>query len=113
VAVCDSGDIAGVCIFDSWTDAAAEVHICIENPMCLRNGGLLKEMFGYAFNSCNRAMLIARIPEGNPKSLNFAKRVGFKEIYLIPDAIVQGEGLVGLQLKREDCRYIEHLEIAA
>jgi RimJ/RimL family protein N-acetyltransferase len=104
-AVSEAGDILGMFGFDRWTDTSAEIHIAIDNPISLRK--LLPEVFGYLFNTCGRLVAMGFIASDNARSLRLARHVGFTEVGRVRDAKALGVDGVLVELRKENCRYLE------
>ena len=89
--------------FDAWTHNSAQVHVAIEAPGVCRR--LLTEAFRYAFGAVG--VLVAVIRAGNAKSVRLAKHLGFTERHRIRDGWKEGEDLIVLEMRREECRWLK------
>ena len=88
-------------IFDHWTFTGVCVHWWIDKPMVLRHG-FFEEIADYAFNVCERTVMIGLIESTNTKSLKLAKRVGFVEVGRIKDGVKLGSDQVFLEGRIEN-----------
>lgn len=102
--VSPEGKIRGVVGFDAWNGASCEMHVAGEGGWVTRE--LIRACFDYAFNQAGLKVVIGMVPSTNAKALRFDQHVGFSEVARIKDAAPDGD-LVILQLRREDCRYLE------
>lgn len=98
-----TGRIRGMVGFDSWWPNAAHMHVALDSATACR--ALLQPAFRYVFGIAAKALAIGVVPAHNAKSLRFAKSVGFSETHRIRDGWEQGDDMVVLELRREDCRF--------
>jgi len=103
-AVDDSGRIRGMVAYDGWTLNAVQAHMAVDSPIVWRS--LTKPAFSYPFLEAGRGVILAAIPVGNAKSINLAKRFGFRDLLRIQDGWAVGEDLLMLEMRREECRWI-------
>jgi len=80
--------------------------------MCLRKYALLYEVFHYIFITANRETAIGLVNSDNRKALNFDKKIGFKELTRIKDGHKKGVDTVILELRKEQCMWINQKEAA-
>jgi L-amino acid N-acyltransferase YncA len=62
-------------------------------------------MFDYPFEKLGLKVILAVIAGNNVKSLRLSRKLGFKELAKIPDAIDDG-GLVIFTMRPADCRWL-------
>jgi len=103
-----TGDFLGAAIFDHWMGNSVQVHQIILHPMILRHG-FLEEVSKYVYLTGGRGIMYGLIPESNEKALKLDKHIGFTEIGRMPDAVRPGEGVVVMEMRKEDCRYLKGL----
>ena len=96
--------IIAVCACDSWTATSVQVHIAIDNPICLKNNRLQNEVFEYIFNQANRLVAIGLVPANNYRALRFDTKIGFTESCRIKDGYEEGIDLVIMTLHKSDWR---------
>lgn len=101
----DAGRILGMVAYDGWTENAVQAHMAVDTPVAWR--ALLKPAFEYPFIQAGKSVILAIIPAGNARSVNLAKRFGFRETYRVRDGWATGEDLVLLEMRREECRWLE------
>lgn len=61
--------------------------------------------FDYPFNQLGVKTLLITVPSTNLRAMQINRRLGFKEIYRIPDAIPDGD-IVMMSMWPEECRWI-------
>lgn len=110
-AVDDSGRILGMVVFDAWTENAAQAHMAVDAPIAWR--GLLPFALGYLFLEAKKGVLLGAISSQNTRSLRFARHVGLVELTRIKDGAAEGDDLVLLELRKENCRYLHGQRKAA
>lgn len=98
-----NGKIVAVVGIDDWDSASAQIHVAGFGNWVTRD--FLWAVFSYAFVQAGINVLYGLIPEVNSTSRRFAKHVGFKESYMIPDAHQDG-GLMLVTLRKQDCKYM-------
>jgi RimJ/RimL family protein N-acetyltransferase len=98
------GKILGVVAFDAWNGASCEMHVAGQGNWLTR--GLLRACFEYVFKQAELKVVIGMVPSTNAKALRFDRHIGFSEVARIKDGVPDGD-LVVMQLRREDCRYLE------
>lgn len=108
----DSGETLGVCMMDTWQEGSVQIHIAIDNPVCLRKYTFIREVFNYIFITSNRLVAVGIVNSDNVKALRFDRKLGFKEIGRIKDGHKKGVDTVLLELRREDCIWINHRKAA-
>ena len=106
-AVDDAGRIHGMIGYGAWTANSCLMHIALDNPASLRS--LLKWCFRYVFEQTGRGVAFATVRGTNARSLRLCKRVGFREVYRLRDAVAVGEDMVLFEMRREDCRWIPEM----
>ena len=106
IAVIDEpGRIRGMVLYDGWTENSVEAHMAVTAPAAWR--ALLVPAFAYPFVQSGRGVLVGRIRESNVASLRMAMHLGFEVFARVRDGARVGEDLVLVQMRREDCRWLE------
>lgn len=100
-ALDEAGHIRGMVGYCAWTKNSVQMHMATESPSVWRT--LLRPALEYAFVEVGVGICLGVIPDGNARSLRFAKAVGFREVHRVKDGWAKGEDLVVLELRREDC----------
>lgn len=106
VSVNDKGEYDAVCVLNSWSPNSVQAHICIENPFVIRQG-FLHEIADFVFNTCERGIMLGPVPGDNEEALKFDKHIGFEEVYRIKDGFDHGVDYVLMEMRRENCRWLE------
>jgi hypothetical protein len=99
------GEIVGACIADSWAPGSCMGHFAATTPMVWR-AGLHKEFFRWVF--ANRAILIGVTPADKVAAIRMNRHLGFRELTRIPDGFDEGVDYIVFQMRRDECRWIEH-----
>ena len=108
----DTNETVGATIFDNWTENGVIAHIVITKPMLLRHG-FLEECFDYAFNFCNRRIMLGIVKSDNIKAQKLDEHIGFKEVYRIVDGFSDGVDTIYYEIRKEDCRWLPPVEQGA
>ena len=106
VAVKD-GEPVAIAVFDSWSFNSCRIHIWIEDAFVLKHG-FAEEVFNFVFNGSERTKIIGLTPSDNDKALKFITHIGFEELFRIEDGYKIGVDYVVTEMKKENCRYIDH-----
>lgn len=107
VAYNEEGMLVAAIALDSWSYNSVAIHVAIEDKWVFRHG-FAEECFNYIFNVCERGILLGATPSNNEKALKFNRHLGLKPIYTIKDGYAVGVDYIVQELRKEDCRYIEH-----
>ena len=103
-AVDARGQIRGMVGYDGWTENAVTSHMAVDTPIAWRS--LIPACFEYPFLECRRDILLGVIPADNAKSWGMASHLGFRIAHTVMDGWAKGVGLLLLELRREDCRFL-------
>jgi hypothetical protein len=99
--------LLGGVIFQHYTGTSMYAHAAGFDPHWI-NPDMLWVCSDYAFVQSNCKVIFGNIPSCNHKTLEFAKKIGFKEIVRVPDAFPEKLGdLVFVRFDREDCRWLK------
>lgn len=101
----DAYRVRGMVGYCNTTRTAVQLHMAVDAPCVWR--ALLGPALRYPFLQAQKRICLGVIPASNPRSLRFAQHVGFRETYRIADGWDEGCDLVFLELRREECRYLE------
>lgn len=91
------GRITAAFGFDSFQDRGCALHLCADKPI---SRALLQATFRTAFGQWGYRYLACIISAHNPRSLNMARKLGFKEVGIVP-----GELWYGV-LYSADCKWL-------
>jgi RimJ/RimL family protein N-acetyltransferase len=100
-------EIVGAVVFEQWTHNSAALHFAIGTPMILRHG-FLEELFTYLFITAGRRIALGGQPSSNVRMSRFVEKLGFKEVHRIEDGFADGDDMIIYELRKEDCRFIDH-----
>ena len=103
-AIDHRGVIAGMVAYDHWTENSAVAHMAVSSPIAWRC--MLVPAFSYAFQQAGKGVLLGFIRESNTRSLRFAKKIGFRQTHIVADGYSVGDGMVMVEMRKEDCRWI-------
>ena len=99
------GRIMGMIGYDGWTLNAVQMHICLEDPNCFFR--LVRPAFSYPFEEVRLGMVLGITPSDNRHSLEFNKRMGFRETYRIKDGWSPGVDMVVQEMLKDECRWLK------
>lgn len=97
--------ILGGCAFYSWNYANVFMHVAADSKDWMSRT-LIRYVFSYAFDTCQVKRITALVDSTNEISLDFCKRLGFKEESRMKDASPSGDVII-LVMFREDCKWIK------
>ena len=80
------------------------MHTVIQKPEFV-TPRMVRETFNYPFNVCGLSAVLALVDSENSAALDFDSRLGFKEIYRIPEGGLEGD-LIVMEMQRGNCRWI-------
>ena len=109
-AVDEKGQIHGMVGFDNWTENSVVVCIALDKPVALRR--LIHPVFDFIFNRANRGIILCMVRGENQRSYQVCRKLGFREAYRVKDGIKVGEDMIILEMRREECRWIEQRKAA-
>lgn len=101
----NDGYLMGGVVYKDFNGRSVSLHVASLLPNWV-NHDLLWVAFDYPFNHMKVDMLFGLVPSNNTKALEFDLRLGFKEIFRVPDAAPDAD-LILLQMLREDCRWLK------
>jgi hypothetical protein len=108
----DDRGIAAICVADSFTTDACQVHFAIERPLVIKHG-FLHEIARHLFITCNRKRIFGLVPSNNAKALKLDTHIGFREVARVPDGFAEGIDYVVLRMDRDTSPWLAHLRRAA
>ncbi len=108
ISILEEKSLGACVLYDYWTPNSVQVHVCAPSLSALFNVGTLREIFRYPFILANRALCVAVTPSDQKGSLAVSSWLGFKEKYRIRDGWSPGVDMVLKELRREDCRFLQH-----
>ena len=102
----DSHEIMAVCMLDSWTKGAVQIHFATGSKVGLKHK-LIKEVMNFVFNTADRSTIICVIGADNKKAMKIAMHVGFEALATIHDGQSKGVDSVMFQMRKDNCRWIK------
>lgn len=106
----DGKIIAAVAFANLSVSRSGKPHACemfiasIDPSWCSRRA--LKVLARYAFEVLGLKYLWSRTKKSNKRSRSFTKRLGFRELCVIPDGNPDGGSTVLYQMRAKDCRWL-------
>lgn len=107
----DTDRIVGACVMDNWTANSVQCHFMLTSPLVLKHG-FLECCFHAMFKHANVTRVYGLVPSNNEKAIKLNTHMGFVEKTRLEDAYDEGVDFILYELKRENCRFIEHKEAA-
>lgn len=105
VALNERGEMQAVCVMDTWSHNAVQIHMWIKNAFVLRHG-FAEEIANFIYGS-GRDLILGVTPADNKMALKFNKHMGMVEQFRIPDGYDKGIDYVVTVMRKEDCRWLE------
>lgn len=105
VAYCpDTAETLAVFMAENWTQTSVSVHQVILKTMVLRHGWL-EEIASFVFTAAGKKKMYGMVPANNPKAISINKKIGFKPVARLEQAVDENTDYIIMELKREDCPY--------
>lgn len=104
IARVDGEKLLGGVILRDWNGASILMHVAGFTPHWLSRD-FLWVCFHYPFVQLGCKKVLALVSSGNPRAIDFDKKIGFIEECRIKEADLNGD-LVLLSMRREDCRWL-------
>jgi len=98
-------DLVAAVVFDSFSDNSCLAHVVVEDPLAIR-AGLLYWAFNYAYNIRDVSLVTGLTPADNTEALRFARKVGFREVYRVPEGYKPGVDYVLQEMRKDECRWL-------
>lgn len=93
-------------IFQNWTEVAQTMHMAVfDSTKVTRNA--LYHVFHYPFIQLKCERLFVSVPSTNAKALEIDRKLGFKELAVVPRAFPGADGVI-LGMEREDCKWLNY-----
>jgi hypothetical protein len=105
VAFNEKGEIKAICVADSFTPDACQVHVAIDSPTVIRRG-FFNEVFRHLFIQCGRSRVFGLVPADNAAALKLNKHMGFTEVARIPHGYSEEVDYVILSMDKASCRWL-------
>lgn len=99
-------DLVAASIFDQFSETSCFCHLVMEDPFVIRSDFLFYS-FAYPFWARNKELLVGCTPADNKEALRLNKKMGFREVYRIPEAYKKGVDLVIQEMRRDECRWLD------
>jgi RimJ/RimL family protein N-acetyltransferase len=103
VRTADDETILGGVIYQSYNTASIVMSVAGFTPNWLTRD-LLWAAFDYPFNQLGCERVFSLINENNTKSLEFNRKLGFKEVTRIPGMFLDGAAII-TAMEETDCRW--------
>lgn len=99
-----NGELRAVAVFCEFQGNMCTFHLCGTGSHWMSKE-FLWAMFDYPFEKLGLKVILAIIAGSNEKSLRLGRKLGFKELGRIPEALDDG-GLVIFTMRPTDCRWL-------
>jgi RimJ/RimL family protein N-acetyltransferase len=101
----DDGSVLGGVVFNHWSGAAIWIHMAgTGGPWATPD--FLWVVFDYAFNQLGVRKLIGPVASGNALAIAIDRKLGFRYETHLADMTPDGQDLLFMSMKREDCRWL-------
>lgn len=100
----EHGNFMGGVFYSDYTGASIRVHMAGVTPRWA-SPDLLWSGFDYPFTQLGVQMILVTVLSTNERALNIVRRLGFRELFRIRDAVRDGD-LVLLSMSRAECKYL-------
>jgi hypothetical protein len=90
--------------YNSFIGHTCCLHSVIQRPD-LVSRRMVRETFEFPFNTCGCEAVLGLVDSSNLPALNFNTKLGFKEVYRVPNGGLDGD-LIIMQMLRGDCRWL-------
>ena len=107
----ETNTTVGACIMDNWTQNSVQCHFMVTSPMVLRHD-FIECCLDFMFNVQGVTRVYGLVPANNKKAVKLNTHIGFTIKARLEEAFEIGVDYLLMELKRENCTYIER-EIAA
>jgi hypothetical protein len=104
----DGERILGMVAFDGWQVNSCCMHVALEAPIAARR--LLYPAFRYAFVLEGKGVVVGAVLSTNEKAIALNRHLGFSEVARGRDWCARGVDLVWMEMRRENCRWIQQAE---
>jgi hypothetical protein len=95
------------CVLDNFTANSVQAHFICVNKMALRRG-FLETCYDIIFNELDVKYIYGLVPADREKALKLNAHMGFTEKTRLIEAFKAGVDYVLMELKKENCKYIDH-----
>lgn len=95
--------------FNGFIGKVCQMHLTMTNDMHFSPREMLEACFKFAFEDMGCEMVLGVVSSANLAAMKYDTALGFKELYRIPGMHVDGADLVLLGLRKEECRYLDHV----
>lgn len=105
----DGDRILAMVGYDGWTPNSCSMHVAVDDPYAALR--LIRPAFGLVFDAppkgLGKGVALGSVLSTNEKALIFDRRLGFRQIARLSDAWAKGVDVILLEMRREDCRWVE------
>jgi hypothetical protein len=99
--------LVGAVTFDHWSHNSVHIHIAVDDMIIFKHD-FREAVFDYAFNQCDKGVILGITPACNERAIRFIKHIGFVEIFRFKDGFEQGIDFVITEYRKENCKYIRN-----
>lgn len=101
----EHGQLIGVVAYNGFCGRVCQMHVAGDGNFVSRE--FLRAAFHYPFVQLELTAVMGVVAANNKRAIRFDGHVGFREVYRVQSGWADGVDLMLLELKREDCKYIE------
>lgn len=103
-AVNAEGRIVGMVAYDSPTPNSVYMHVALDHPAAARH--LIIPAFKGAFVGLDKKIVYGTVLSNNTRALALDLHLGFREVARLRDAWSPGVDVIFLEMRRENCRWL-------
>lgn len=93
--------------FDGFIGKTCQIHDVNLSGKAYTPRKLLKAVFEYAFKQCGLEALLGVVNSNNKRALEYNRKLGFKQLAVLPKLHDDGGDIVLMKLDKADCKWIK------
>lgn len=101
------GDSLAICVgFNGFMGKVCQMHVAMRPDFRFSPRLMLREVFRYAFDECEREMVLGVVNSKNEEAMRYDLHLGFKPLFALPKMHDDGGDIVLLGMTKEECRWL-------
>jgi hypothetical protein len=101
------GNSLAICVgLNGFMGKVCQMHVAMRPDFRFSPRLMLREVFRYAFNDCEREMVLGVVNSKNEEALRYDLHLGFKVMYALPKLHDDGGDIVLLGMTKDECRWL-------